>query len=125
MLCPACVERRLGRPLTPADLRNPGTEDELDPEDQTMREDDYGIIDSLTPAMLHAIDSAMIEFVASGPRMAIVLVRYILDSSPAAVAGLPDSFYFDRIGELVERGVLVVVAEGKDLRFHLVKAAVG
>jgi hypothetical protein len=90
-----------------------------------MREDDYGIIDLLTPAMLHAIDSAMIDFAASSPRKAIALVRFIMDSSPAAVPGLPDWFYFDRIGELVERGALVVIAEGKDSRFHLVKAAVG
>jgi hypothetical protein len=124
MLCLACVEGRLGRPLTPADFRNRATEDGPDPEDQPMQEEDYGIIDSLTPEMLQAIDSTMIGFTSSRPHKAIALVRYILDSSSAAIPGLPDWFYFDRIGELVERGVLVVVAEGADSRFHWVKAAV-
>jgi hypothetical protein len=90
-----------------------------------MQEEDYGIIDSLTPQMLHAIDSAMIASTSSRPRKAIAIVSYILDSSSAAIPGLPDWFYFDRIGELVEQGVLVVVAEGEDSRFHLVKAADG
>lgn len=124
MLCLACVEGRLGRPLTPADFRNQATEDGPDPEDQPMQEEDYGIIDLLTPEMLQAIDSAMIEFTSSRPRKAIALVNFILDSSSAAIPGLPDWFYFDRIGELVERGVLVVVAEGEDSRFDLVKATI-
>jgi hypothetical protein len=36
---------------------------------------------------------------------------------------LHDWFYFDRIGDLVDRGVLVVVAEGADSRFRWVKAS--
>jgi hypothetical protein len=124
MLCRGCVERRLGRPLTPEDFRRE-TDDESDPEDQSMREEDYGIIDSLTPEMLLAIDSAMIGFVSSRPREAIAVVQHIVEKSSAAVPGLPDWFYMDRIGDLVEDGVLVVVAEGEDQRFHLVKAAVG
>src|SRR5262245_48157885 len=65
MLCRACVQARLGRPLTAEDFRNSATDDETDPEDQPMREEDYGIIDSLTAEMLQAIDSAIIGFVSS------------------------------------------------------------
>jgi hypothetical protein len=90
-----------------------------------MQAEDYGIIDSLTPEMLQAIDSAMIEFTLSRPREVIALVTYIFETSSAAIPGLPDWFYFDRVGELVERGLLDVVAEGKDTRFHWVQAAVG
>jgi hypothetical protein len=36
---------------------------------------------------------------------------------------LSNWFYFDRIGELIEAGVLVVVTEDEDLRFCSVKAA--
>ena len=71
MLCRACVEARLGRPLATADFRNPRTEDGPDPEDQRMQAEDYGIIDSLTPEMLQSIDSAMIEFTTPGPRKVI------------------------------------------------------
>jgi hypothetical protein len=124
MLCRDCVERRLGRPLAPMDFRT-GNDDESDPEDQPMREEDYGIIDSLTPEMLLAIDSAMIGFVSSRPRKVIMIVRHILEKSSAAVPGLPDWFYMDRIGYLLEEGVLVVVAEGEDQRFDLITAAVG
>jgi hypothetical protein len=124
MLCRACVERRLGRPLAPTDFRT-GNDDESDPDDQPMREEDYGIIDLLTPEMLLAIDAAMIRSVSSRPRKAMTIVRHILEKSSAAVPGLPDWFYMDRIGDLVETGVLVVVAEGEDRRFDLITAAVG
>ena len=56
------------------------------------------------PEMLQAIDSAMIGFTSSGPRRVIALVTYIVETSSAAIPGLPDWFYFDRVGELVERG---------------------
>jgi hypothetical protein len=76
-----------------------------------MRKEDYGIIDSLTPEMVQAIDSAMIEFVSSRSRKAISIVRHMFEKSSAAISGLPDWFYMDRI-----------VAEGEDERFHVVKA---
>ena len=43
-----------------------------------MQKEDYGIIDSLTPQTLHAIDSAMINFVSSRPRKVIAIVRYMV-----------------------------------------------
>ena len=125
MLCRACVERRLGRPLAPDDFRAPCADDGPDPEDQPMRKEDYGIIDSLTPETLHAIDSEIIRLASSGPRKTISIVRHILEKSPAAIPGLHDWFYMDRIGELVEDGVLVVVIEGADDRFHVLQAADG
>jgi hypothetical protein len=125
MLCRDCVERRLGRQLAPEEFRNEETDDEIDPDDQPMRQEDYGIIDSSTPEMFEAIDSAIIGFASSRPRKVIAVVRHIVEKSSAAIPGLPDWFYIDRIGELVEDGVLVVVAEGEDQRFHFVKAAVG
>jgi hypothetical protein len=122
MICRACIERRLGRPLTSEDFRR-ATDDESDPADQPMREDDYGIIDSLTPQMLQAIDSAMIGFASLRPRKVTAIVRYIVEESSAAIPGLPDWFYTDRIGELIDDRALVVVAAGSDLRFHVVRAA--
>jgi hypothetical protein len=46
MICRACIERRLGRPLVSEDFKSE-TDDQS--EDQPMREEDYGIYDSLTP----------------------------------------------------------------------------
>jgi len=125
MLCRACVERRLGRPLASQDFGSAPTEDESDPEDQPMKREDYGIIDLLTPEMLHGIDTAMIGFLSSRPRKVNAVVRYMLEESSADIAGLPDWFYMDRIRELIEDRVLVVVAEGEDQRFHVVAAADG
>jgi hypothetical protein len=74
MICRTCIERRLGRPLRSDDFRQ-ATDDESDPEDQPMQKEDYGIIDSLSPQTLHAIDSAMVDFVSSYPRKVIAIMR--------------------------------------------------
>lgn len=124
MICRACIERRLGRPLTSDDLRK-ATDEESAPKDQPMREEDYGIIDSLTPEMLQAIDSSMIGFLASRPGKVVTVVCHMLEESTTGVPGLPDWFYMDRIAELIETGSLKVVAEGEDLRYHVVTAAGG
>lgn len=81
MLCRARVERRLGRPLAPEDFRSAATADESDPEDQPMQKEDYGIIDSMTPEMLHAIDSARIGFGLSRPRKARQRLQSSTESS--------------------------------------------
>jgi hypothetical protein len=126
MLCRACVERRLGRALVPEDFRNGQVDDESDPEDQPMREDDYGIYDSLTPETLQAIDSAIMGFVSSGPRKLRAVADYLLFEEPsAAIPALHDWFYRDRIEELIEDGVLVVVAEARNWWSQQVTAATG
>jgi hypothetical protein len=89
-----------------------------------MREDDYGIYDLLTPEILHAIDDAIVGFTSPSARRVVTVVRYMLELSSAMIPGLHDWFYSDRIGELVNRGALVVVAEGADSRFHSVRAVV-
>ncbi len=124
MICRACIERRLGRTLTSEDFRK-AADDDSTPEDQPMQEEDYGIIDSLTPETLHAIDSAMIGYVSSRPCKVVAIVRYIVEESSAAIPGMPDWVYMDRIAELIEAGSLVVVSEGEDLRFHVVRKAAG
>lgn len=125
MICRACIERRLGRPLAPADFRK-ATDDESVPEDQPMQREDYGIIDSLTPQTLQAVDSAMIDLVSSRPRKVIAIVRYMVEEySAAATPWLPDWFYLDRVAELIGAHALVVVAEGQDLRFDVVTAQTG
>jgi len=126
MLCRACVERRLGRPLAPDDFRTGRADDESDPEDQPMTEDDYGIYDSLSPETLQAIDAVMIGFVSARPRKVarvVRVVRYMYEQSLASIPELHDWFYFDRIGQLIENGVLVVVTEEEDPRFHLVRVS--
>ncbi len=122
MICRACIERRLGQPLTLEDFRR-ATDDESDPDDRPMQEEDYGIIDSITPHMLQAIDSAIIEFVSSRPRRVTTIVRYMFEESCAAIPGLPDWFYMDRVGKLIDVRALIVVSEGEDLRFDVVTAA--
>jgi len=123
MLCRACVEVRLGRRLTPADFRTGETHDGADPDDQPMQPDDYGLIDSLTPGMLQAIDSVIIDFTSAKPRRAITVVGHVMDSSSAAIPGLSDWFYFDRVSELIDCGELQVLREGEDFRFDWVTAA--
>jgi Protein of unknown function len=125
MLCRACVAVRLGRPLTPADFRTGEADDGPDPEDRPMQPEDYGLIEALTPEMLQAIDSAIIEFLSARPRRVINVVGHILDESSAAIPGLPDWFYFDRVGELIDRGQLQLVREGEEFRFDWVQAAIG
>jgi hypothetical protein len=122
MICRTCIERRLGRQLTPEDFRR-ATDDESDPEDQPMRDEDYGIYDALTPQMHQAINSAIIEFVTSRPRRVTAIVRYMYEDAPAPIPALHDWFYMDRIAELIDDGALAVVTEGEDLRSHIVRAA--
>jgi hypothetical protein len=124
MICRACIERRLGRALKSDDFRK-ASDDESAPEDQPLREEDYGIIDSLTPQMLRAVDSAMIDYLSSRPRKVGAIVRYILEESSAAIPGLPDFVYMDRIARLIEAGSVLVVREGEDLRSHVVGVADG
>jgi hypothetical protein len=120
MICRACIERRLGRPFVSEDFKRE-TDDQS--EDQPMREEDYGIYDSLTPHLRQAINSAIIEFVASRPRKVTAIVLYMYEQAPAPIPALHDWFYMDRIAELIDDGALRVVTEGKDLRFHMVRAA--
>ena len=120
MICRACIERRLGRPLASEDFKRE-TDDQS--EDQPMREEDYGIYDSLTPHMRQAIDSAIIEFVASHPHKVIAIVLYMYEQAPAPIPALHDWFYMDRIAELIDDGALRVVNEGEHLRHHTVRAA--
>jgi hypothetical protein len=72
MLCLACVSIRLGRALQPDDFINGNdAATNSDPAEQPMDLEDYGIIDSLTPEMLQAIDQGLIAGVtdpASIPR---------------------------------------------------------
>src|SRR5690348_10334398 len=89
MICRACIERRLGRRLTAEDFKR-ATDDESDPEDWPMEEEDYGIYDSLTPQILQAIDSAIIDFVATRPRKIAAIVRYLCEEPPATTPGLHD-----------------------------------
>jgi hypothetical protein len=77
MICRSCIERRVGRPLVSEDFES-GTDDQSgDPEDRPMRDEDYGIYDSLTPLMRQDIDSAIIEFAASRPRKVIAIALYM------------------------------------------------
>jgi len=119
MICRGCIERRLGRPLTPDDFRK-ATDDESAPEDQPMQKEDYGIIDSLAPQTLQVIDAEMVRFVSSRPRKVLAIVRYMIEEASAEIPWLPDWFFLDRAAELIDAQALVVVTEGEDLRFDVV-----
>src|SRR5262249_30350381 len=121
MICRACIERRLGRRLMSDDIRK-ATDDESTPENQPMQKEDYGIIDSLTPQTLQAIDSEMIKFVSSRPHKVIAIMRYMVEEASAKIPWLPDWFFLDRIAELIDANALVVVTEGEDLRSDVVTA---
>ena len=122
MVCRACIERRLGRSLVPEDFKT-AADDQSDPEDQPMGEEDYGIYDSLTPHMRQAIDSAIVEFVASRPCKVTAMALFMYEQAPPPIPALHDWFYMDRIAELIANGELSVVTKGEDLRFHIVRAA--
>jgi hypothetical protein len=122
MICRACIQRRLGRPLVPEDFKG-DSDDRSDPEDQPMGREDYGIYDSLTSHVRQAIDSVIIEFVASRPRMVTAIALFMYEQAPPPIPALHDWFYVDRIAELIDGGELSVVTKGEDLRFHIVRAA--
>ena len=121
MICRTCIERRLGRPLTSEDFRK-ATDDESDLQDQPMQEEDYEYIEHLSADTLAAIDSAMIKFVSISARKVIAIVRYMVEESSEEIPWLPDWFLFDRVAELIDARALVVVTEGEDPRFDVVKA---
>lgn len=123
MICRTYIQRRAGRPLTAEDFKYATDEQSDDPEDQPMGDEDYGIYNSLTPKIRQAIDSAIVEFVASRPRKIVAIVAYMHERAPGPIPALHDWFYLDRIGELIENGQLQVVTEGKDRWSHIVEAA--
>ena len=78
--------------------------------------DDYGIIDTLTPAMLSAIDQGLIaEVTFSGAHTVARLMGDFMQSSPVAVPGMPDYFYLMRIEHMIDAGALVVCREAEYL----------
>lgn len=121
MICLTYIERRLGRPLKSDDFRK-ATDEESDLQDQPMQKEDYEYLESLSADTLQAIDSAMINFVTSSPRKVIAIVRYMVEESSEEIPWLPDWFVLDRVAGLVDARALVVVTEGTDLRFDVVKA---
>ena len=112
MLCLACVERRLGRPLRTGDFRS-DHDDTSDPEDGPMARADYGIIDTLSAETLQAMDAATLRFAATQPRSVRSIVISVMES-PEAVPGLPDWFYIERVEQMIDSGNLVIV-EQRDL----------
>jgi hypothetical protein len=83
--------------------------------------DDYGIIDALTPEVLGAIDEGLIaDLVPGGTRKVAAMIGRFLQSSPAAVSGLPDYFYLLRVEQMIGSGKLIVVEE----REHLMRSSV-
>lgn len=114
MLCLACVEIRLGRPLVPDDfLQHSSVDDESDPEDAPTDDADCGIMDSLSLKVLEAIDAALLSCASSRPRKVGAIVGITMSRSPAAIPSLPDSFYIERIGAMIESGALTVVQRGE------------
>ena len=49
-------------------------------------------------------------------------MRYMVEESSAEIPWLPDWFFLDRVAEPIDARALVVVTEGEDLRFDVVKA---
>ena len=113
MLCRSCVSARLGRSLQPEDFKTDNQLiDESDPADGPMEIEDYGIIDTLTPAMLAAIDQGLIADVTTSRSCRIArMIGIFIGAHTAAVPGLPDYFYLMRIENMIDSGVLVVTRE--------------
>ena len=120
MLCLACMANRLGRPLSPSDFLkdNPNIESPTLKKGQGL--DDYGIIDALTPEVLGAIDEGLIaELETGGTRKVAAMIGRFMQSSPAAVLGLPD-YYLFRVEQMIGSGNLIVVEEHE----HLMRSSV-
>jgi hypothetical protein len=78
--------------------------------------DDYGIIDTLTPSLVAAIDRGLNSEVTSSHarRVARMLVNF-MENCSAAVPGVPDYSYIGRIEHMIESGVLVVCGGAESL----------
>lgn len=121
MLCLRCVEKRLKRPLVPEDFLDDGHPiEEADPLDRCMQPEDYGIIDSISDEQLELIDRSLRSQVTVKPRYAGAMLRTIIENLPAGVPYLPEFFFADRLGGLIDSGRLVVIKEGADQMHDLV-----
>ena len=135
MLCLACLERRLGRPLLLEDFKVPDSEhvaqllaqkpasdastlsmetarqsDEAF-DDSPMDWDDYGIYDDLSPDTIAGIDAAIRSEATAKPRKVATIIGRVMDHSPARVPGLHDYFYLERLCLLVESGDLIFAGD--------------
>ncbi len=82
--------------------------------DAPMGEEDYGIYDSLSAETLRDIDAALLSYASfSRPRKVGKLVVNVMAKSSTAVPGIHDWFYIDRVGLMIDNGVLTVVEEGE------------
>jgi hypothetical protein len=113
MLCLSCVTARLGRSLQAEDFwKDNQTIDELDPAESPMGLDDLGIIDTLTPEMLVAIDEGLTSQITSArARRVARIIGTFISAHAAHVPGLPDHFYLIRIERMIDSGALVVTQE--------------
>src|ERR1700688_3326099 len=71
MICRACIERRVGRPLVSEDFKSATDDQSGDPKNQPMKNQGYGNLRFLTPPMAQTIGSGIIEFVGLRPRKVI------------------------------------------------------
>jgi len=122
MLCLSCMANRLGRPLLPSDFMNDNPNiDKSDPEEAPMDLEECGIVDAPTPEVLAAIDEGLIaELGTGGTRKVAAMIGRFMQSSPAAVSGLPDYFYLLRLEQMIGSGKLIVIDE----REHLMRSSV-
>jgi Protein of unknown function len=134
MLCLSCLQLRLGRPLRPDDFKSgqiatrisellarlsPTTDFAVESlalsdealDDSPMGRDDYGIIDTLSPDMLNAIDAALLSQASATPKKVARIINQVICNLPAHVPGVGDVFYLDRVGLLVESGALIFVGD--------------
>jgi hypothetical protein len=115
MLCLSCVSARLGRPLQPDDFKKDNQPiADSDPAERPMEMDDYGIIDTLTPAMLASIDQGLIAEVTSSRACKVArMIGTYMGSCAVAAPGLPDYFYLMRVENMIDSGVLVITREAE------------
>ena len=113
MLCLSCLQRRLGRPLSPDDYKsgqmgprisellarlpaiaNIAAESLSQPheekDDSAMGPGDYGIIDTLTVDMLNEIDAALLSQASATPKRIAKIISHLICNSPAHVPGVGD-----------------------------------
>jgi hypothetical protein len=124
MLCHGCIQRRLGRALTPEDFyQRSEAVDSDDPLRGPMTLEDYGILDDLRVPSLTPVDLYLIEQVRSVPKKIRQVIVATLQDPSVSMPQVTDLFYLEWLEFLIETGALEVVKDAPEfLNVRIVSA---